>query len=559
MAIPVALDIQTGVNIDDIFSLALALCSSEIDLVLVSTVSDADGKGTRLAQELVRAFGSHVPVVRGSHKRYRDETRRVPEAIDRLIEVAQEHSGELVLVTNGPLTNIALAIRESEAFQGSIKQMITMAGWTGQRLPEWNVQSDPEAMRVILGTSFPLFLFSRDVTTACRLNELYLQALQECLAPGTQLLLEYLAEWQKDNPGTPTLHDPLTIAYLCNPELAAMEDARIDLIQERTDDQVLALGKEGRAAKVCRHVNTLSYFNMIIERLTGAKGSVHEGPSEWTWIHTTPPPLLYNALELEYKPGWHLEPQTRSEHQLVMVRRGSLSVSLTEASYTLEAGDLFYIPAEHRFSFETSSATGLTFVYFKFSGLGVDAASTTEHWIDRLQSTAFQISDEYVVPAERVIRELVRAHLEQTVRSTLESKALLYELLSLLYCSLRQVDQEHLTSQQIEYVESARRWITERVDRSFSLEELARAIGVSKYHLARLFARRYSMSPGQYHTRLRMQNAKSLIELGHLSISEVGYHLGYRSVHSFSRAFKAYWGVSPTEYASRRVKALRAP
>jgi len=541
---PIVMDIQWGANIDDLFSVALALCSPEIDLLGVTVVSDADGNGTRAVERLVRAYGRSVPVHRGSAKPHPEASTKLPEAVAFLIETVRRRPGEVTVITNGPLTNIAMAMERDPSFAGKVKEIITMAGWAKQPLAEWNVACDPAAMQRVLESEAPFVLFSSDVTTACRLNEMYLSALSRSRSPGTALLLSQLKDWQNENSGAPTLHDPLTVAYVCNPDLAVMESVRVALAPPGT---VLSVGQQGKLTRLCRHVDTLRYFNMITERL-GSSRAVSPAPEpEWS-LHYAPPPYLYNALELEYPAGSRLELQARSEYQLLAVQRGLLALELDDAAYALETGDLFYIPAETSYSLATSGGVRLSLVFFHFHGgrprQGADPLVAWE--------TPLHIPPGSSGPFERIVRELVRAHLVQSVESVLMSKALLYELLALLTGLLRHTGgRGKLNPLQTQYVEAAKRIIEDGVTRRFSLDEIARAIGVSKYHLSRLFQLRYGMSPGEYHTQLRMRKAVSLLSMGHLSIGEIADQLGYGSVHSFSKAFKQHWGTNPSEYVHR--------
>ena len=545
----VLLDIQCGVNIDDFFSLALALCSPEIDLLGVTTVSDRDGEGTRMAKRLVRAYGHSIPVIRGSaqpHGIQYDPAR----AVQFLIDTVRAHYGEVTLITNGPLTNIALAMEHDPKFEGGVEQIITMAGWAGQHLPEWNVRCDPWAVDRLLESTVPLVLFCRDSTNACRLNQMYLDALSRSDAEGTALLLRYLHAWQATSTEPLTLHDPLTIAYVCKPELVTLEEVQV---RREKDEPILSIGPEGKQTLLCRHVDTLSYFNLITMRLDSAK-PIEEDPSpRLSAIHFASPPYLYSALKLEYPPGWALPMRSRSENQVIHVKRGDLTVTVSGATHVLTSGDLFFIPAETRYSLATQTGMILAMVDFHFQGSG--AADT--YLRDYLKPTPMRIPPKYAGAAGRVVDELARAYLLQNVESVLRSKALLYELLALLTRIVNESSDDHdFTPEQTLYVEAARRIIEDNLTRRFSLDALAAAVGVSKYHLSRLFRRRYGVSPGEYHTTLRMRQAAALLSMGHLSISEIAVQLGYMSVQSFSKAFKQHFGVNPSDHTSLEAHDL---
>jgi AraC-like DNA-binding protein len=58
----------------------------------------------------------------------------------------------------------------------------------------------------------------------------------------------------------------------------------------------------------------------------------------------------------------------------------------------------------------------------------------------------------------------------------------------------------------------------------------------------------YSQSPANYITKMKMQKAADSLMNKELRVSEIAYDLGYDSLTTFDRAFKAQMGKSPTEY-----------
>lgn len=82
----------------------------------------------------------------------------------------------------------------------------------------------------------------------------------------------------------------------------------------------------------------------------------------------------------------------------------------------------------------------------------------------------------------------------------------------------------------------------------WTLESLAAAVGSSRSGLARRFAERVGEPPIQYLTRWRLQMAANLLEDASVTIATVADRVGYGSAAAFTRAFKRWVGVSPTEW-----------
>lgn len=81
---------------------------------------------------------------------------------------------------------------------------------------------------------------------------------------------------------------------------------------------------------------------------------------------------------------------------------------------------------------------------------------------------------------------------------------------------------------------------------SSALDDLARQFNYSKYYLERCFKDTYGIGIMAYRNEKRMQIAKELLQ--NHNVSSVSEQLGFTSIYVFSRAFKNFFGISPSEY-----------
>src|SRR5690554_4421880 len=106
---PIIIDSEIGPHIDDAFSLALALCSDEVEIRGVTVVSDVDGRATAMARDLVSAYGQRLPVIQGAGTPVKEMiSKEAPAAVDFIVKELSKDPGKIVIITNGPLTNVAL-------------------------------------------------------------------------------------------------------------------------------------------------------------------------------------------------------------------------------------------------------------------------------------------------------------------------------------------------------------------------------------------------------------------------------------------------------------------
>ena len=63
----------------------------------------------------------------------------------------------------------------------------------------------------------------------------------------------------------------------------------------------------------------------------------------------------------------------------------------------------------------------------------------------------------------------------------------------------------------------------------------------------RLFAKHLGVSVKEYITDLRIKKANELLALGY-SVTETAMESGFQSVRTFNSSYKAYMGITPTQY-----------
>jgi AraC-like DNA-binding protein len=100
------------------------------------------------------------------------------------------------------------------------------------------------------------------------------------------------------------------------------------------------------------------------------------------------------------------------------------------------------------------------------------------------------------------------------------------------------------------------------IDRDFAepldVPALAREAYASRAHFVRSFKKAFGETPHQYLLRRRIERAKELLRGTPLSVTEVSLAVGFRSLGSFSTAFREVVGKPPTAYA-RRWRSAASP
>ena len=304
----VIIDTDIGDDIDDAFAVALALRSRELQILgITTTFGDTESRAKLLDRLLGEAGRIDIPVAAGpptapkttfTQLRYAEGGHFAkashPDAIHFLLDEIQRNPAEITLVAIGPLVNLGAAIEKDPETFRKLKRVVMMGGsiyrgygdlGPGQPRgpePEWNIKNDIPSAQKLFAAGVPLFVMPLDSTQlkleAKDRNFLFRQG-----KPITDALTLLYHEWGQE---TPTLFDPMTIAFIVEPELCPVAPMLIR-VDEKGYTRPVAAPKSGNSsgssnptsrtsfqrgpfapnAQVCLKSNPDDFFHFLVPRL----------------------------------------------------------------------------------------------------------------------------------------------------------------------------------------------------------------------------------------------------------------------------------------------------
>lgn len=296
MTKPIILDTDIGSDVDDCMALLLACASPEIELAGVTTSGGETRKRARLAVKLLRSAGrGDVPVYAGMNNRLllqkpnhfskydghglsiedvTDADFESEHAVNYLLRMARERGPELTLVTIGPLTNIAAAINLDSSAMNRFKELFIMGGafWgeCAQR-GEYNVSSDPEATKIVLGLNVPTTFVGLDVTLQVVNGPEHMARLREADTPLTDLAHSMLAHYHaRLGRDFNHLHDPLALTCAFDQRFVQFVESPVDIVIEEGERRgVMMLLEQGKPKRLAREVDGAAFMDFFLERVIG--------------------------------------------------------------------------------------------------------------------------------------------------------------------------------------------------------------------------------------------------------------------------------------------------
>jgi AraC family transcriptional regulator len=99
-------------------------------------------------------------------------------------------------------------------------------------------------------------------------------------------------------------------------------------------------------------------------------------------------------------------------------------------------------------------------------------------------------------------------------------------------------------------------FIAENLGERFTLDDLARQAGVSRFHFARLFRVSTGDSPMAYLLKSRIERAKQMLLQDERPVCEIAAVLGFCDQSHLTRTFRRLTGLTPREFARRHAEVV---
>ena len=281
----IIIDTDIGDDVDDAFALALAVKSPELEILGVTTTfGDTEARAKIVDRFLGEVGRTEIPVFAGtaattknpmSQRRYAESGHFVKashgNAVDFLLDEIRKYPGEITLIAIGPLMNVGAAIDKDAATFRKLRRVVLMGGSIRRGygdlgytppvppMPEWNILNDVSSAQKLFAAGVPLFVMPLD-STQLKLDEVKREFLfSQGTVVSDQLAVLY-HQWGQE---TPTLFDPMTIAFALRPELCPVQGMHI-----RVDEKGFTREEPGPVnAQVCLDSNAEDFFKFYLKRV----------------------------------------------------------------------------------------------------------------------------------------------------------------------------------------------------------------------------------------------------------------------------------------------------
>ncbi len=169
-----------------------------------------------------------------------------------------------------------------------------------------------------------------------------------------------------------------------------------------------------------------------------------------------------------------------------------------------------------------------------------------------LQNTQPLLFEQMIYPSlQKIVDEIVTESVDETFELFFR-RVKAEELICRLLMELEKRDEKHLYALNIHDIQTiykVKEQMLEHLETPPVIKELAVCANMSPSKLKHLFKQIFGNSIFSYYQEFRMKEAARLLKEEKLSVSDVGYQLGFTNLSHFSKVFKEHIGMKPKQYS----------
>ncbi|OXM83013.1 AraC family transcriptional regulator [Paenibacillus rigui] len=269
---------------------------------------------------------------------------------------------------------------------------------------------------------------------------------------------------------------------------------------------------------------------------------------------------MFQAHRRKSEAGWSFPKHNHQFFELNMVLEGTQYFNLTDRKFKMTAGDILFIKPDEVHSCHCPDNQNITYVCMHFN---VDEPQLRQSLLKIKDSLHPEGSPlwEALYPALMRI-DTIGAEGDKHYND-LKNVSLFLEVISAI-CRTVANPMHHILGNENRYDRLASRIakkITSLADDwaevggdvliKHGIKEVAEELGYHPTYCTRVFKSMYGVSPRDYISNIKLRESKLLLSQQDLTIEQVAARLGYRDVSYFSKQFKRWTNLSPSDFRRR--------
>ena len=245
---------------------------------------------------------------------------------------------------------------------------------------------------------------------------------------------------------------------------------------------------------------------------------------------------------------WH------DEFEIIYVRSGFLTVSISGESYIGKTGEAFVVsPGNlHLMGSQSGTVDYYTFLFpLKYISFRTDDM-LDEKLLEPLNSGHLMICPRVNDTAKELCEQLIKIYeakndeSESKITTQVRTKIILLQFILEMWKKGFVIEND--TSGRNTVEKEMVSYIQQNFTGKISLREFGEQFHLSEKYISRYFKEHFHITLSQYVTYLRLEHAKQLLQDTDIPVTDVAMQSGYQNVSYFIRSFQKAYAVSPLKY-----------
>ncbi|MBD3391451.1 MAG: helix-turn-helix domain-containing protein [Chitinivibrionales bacterium] len=268
----------------------------------------------------------------------------------------------------------------------------------------------------------------------------------------------------------------------------------------------------------------------------------------------------------QWRPPWHISSRCLLDFLLVYIAQGTGVCTVGDETFDVGNGDLVWIPPGTPHEMRGRSRT----MHCVFAHFDVAYDPARSHWDAHVPGGVHDLSayaklmhppvDHLAVGGWRgrmqlanhgaigeLLARICLEHHRDKSTSALSLSGMMMQVFAEIHKG-RSAGAHVSESIRWQEMQESLRAIQDQAGEPLDIRARAARLRLSESHFRKLFRETHGMSARQVHREARVRRAREYLMYTQLTVSEIAGKLGFSSVHSLSRAFKALTGISPRQY-----------
>lgn len=259
---------------------------------------------------------------------------------------------------------------------------------------------------------------------------------------------------------------------------------------------------------------------------------------------------ILSCREVTHSNQW-MEDKSHTHYDLWLVRSGQLSIRMGDSTFIANKGDvIFFYPHYPYTAFTESESCSFIFIVFDFG------ISDQRSILD-----GFDLCG--IVPGEFIQNELalIENAYDNNVRTSSQYFMRMKGCLTILLARIIELYgmgiytgamlngyKPHDSTDNLSSLHPVFEYIHNNLHKPIRMSDLAAVACLSEKYFITFFKETLGLSPGQYIFQLKMNRARDYLHKKKYTIKEIAHLLGYPDPYSFSKAFKKYYNIPPSQF-----------